>query len=83
LISNSFDPWWWWSIRPKARGLAQHGGSAWQAGCHFEEEIKGRWCKILQIMKLREHLDANSHCQLLKTAAAMATWAPAWQKQVL
>ncbi len=35
-----------------------------QAACqlwfHFQEEIKGRWCEIWQIMELGEHIDAFS-----------------------
>jgi hypothetical protein len=31
-------------------------------------------------MELGELLDAFFHCQLLKIAAAMATWMTAWQK---
>ncbi len=55
--------------------------AACQLWFHFEEEIKGCWCEICKIVKLRGHLDAFHRSQLLKTAEAMGTWAKAWQKR--
>jgi hypothetical protein len=41
---------------------------------------KGCWGKSRRIVKLGGHLDAYRCSQLLKTAAAMGTWAMTWQK---
>jgi hypothetical protein len=34
----------------------------------------------MAILALGEHLNAFFHCQLLKTAVAMAAWLAAWEK---
>jgi hypothetical protein len=44
--------------------------TACQLWFNFEEEIKGRWCEIRQIMELGEHLDVNGIAEKLCTGVS-------------